>query len=68
MKQERYEEWRKDKGYGYKWLVESAFSSIKRTVGEHITSKKMDRIVDWKTQLYNRYIELLLKNKHLRIL
>jgi len=41
--------------------VESAFSSIKRTMGEHITSKKMDRIVDevvWKTQLYNRYTQL----------
>jgi len=44
--------------------VESAFSSIKRTMGEHITSKKMDRIeVAWKTQLYNRYIELLPKTK-----
>jgi len=41
--------------------VESAFSSIKRTIGEHITSKKIDRIIDevaWKTQLYNRYIQL----------
>jgi hypothetical protein len=31
IEQEKYEEWRKDKGYGYRWLVESAFSSIKRT-------------------------------------
>jgi len=33
-------------------------------MGEHISSKKMDRIIDevaWKTQLYNRYIELLPK-------
>jgi hypothetical protein len=36
----------KDKGYGYRWLVESAFSSIKRTIGEHISSKKIERIVD----------------------
>jgi len=44
--------------------VESAFSSIKRTTGENISSKKMERIVDevaWKTQLYNRYIQLLTK-------
>jgi len=44
--------------------VESAFSSIKRPMGEHITSKKMERIADevaWKTQLYNRYIQLLTK-------
>jgi len=44
--------------------VESAFSSIKRTMGEHIASRKMERIIDevaWKTQLYNRYIELLPK-------
>jgi hypothetical protein len=31
IKQEDYDEWRKNKGYGYRWLVESAFSSIKRT-------------------------------------
>jgi len=46
--------------------VESAFSSIKRTIGEHITSKKIDRIIDevaWKTQLYNRYIQLLPKTR-----
>jgi len=64
IEQEKYDEWRKDKGYGYRWLVESAFSSIKRTIGEHISSKKMDRIIDevtWKTQLYNRYIQLLPK-------
>jgi len=50
--------------------VESAFSSIKRTMGEHISSKKMDRIiyeVAWKTQLYNRYIQLLPKTNTYRI-
>jgi len=46
IEQERYDEWRNDKRYGYRWLVESAFSSIKRTMGEHISSKKMDRIID----------------------
>jgi len=35
IEQEKYDEWRKDKGYGYRWLVESAFSSIKRTKVEH---------------------------------
>jgi len=33
----------------------------KKTMGEHISSKKMDIIIDevaWKTQLYNRYTQL----------
>jgi hypothetical protein len=61
IEQEKYEEWRKDKGYGYRWLVESALS-IKRSLGEHIASRKIERIVDevaWKTQLDNKYIQLL---------
>jgi len=33
IEQEKYEEWRKDKVYGYRWLVESAFTSIKRSMG-----------------------------------
>jgi len=69
--QEKYDEWRKDKGYGYRWLVESAFSSIKRTIGKHISSKKKDRIVDevaWKKHLYNKYRQLLPKTKESRII
>jgi len=54
---------RKSRVYGYRWLVETAFSSIKRTIREHISSKKMERIVDkvaWQTQLlYNKYINVL---------
>jgi hypothetical protein len=49
-------------GYGYRWLVESAFSSIKGMFGEHIASRKTANITDeveWKTRLYNKYIELL---------
>jgi len=71
IEQDKYDKWRRDKGYGYRWLVESAFSSIKRTIGEHISSKKMDRIIDevaWKTQLYNKYIQLLPKTKESKII
>lgn len=43
--------WRHEKGYGYRWMAESAFSSLKRIFGEYITS------VRWK----NIFNELLLK-------
>jgi len=33
IEQEKYDESGKDKGYGYRWLVKSAISYIKRTIG-----------------------------------
>ncbi|MEM1945983.1 MAG: hypothetical protein QXF95_03095 [Candidatus Caldarchaeum sp.] len=35
-----YRRWRPDKSYGYRWMAESTFSSIKRTFGEYVTSRK----------------------------
>ena len=32
--------WKKEKGYGYRWMVESAFSCLKRTFGEYICAVK----------------------------
>jgi hypothetical protein len=32
--------WKKEKGYGYRWMAESAFSSIKRVFGEYICAVK----------------------------
>jgi hypothetical protein len=39
-------EWRKERGYGYRWMAESAFSSLKRVFGEHITSVRWRNIVN----------------------
>jgi hypothetical protein len=32
--------WKRSMGYGYRWIVETVFSSIKRTFGEHVTARK----------------------------
>ena len=37
--------WRHEKGYGYRWMAESAFSSIKRVFGEYICAVKWPNIV-----------------------
>lgn len=35
-----YERWREDKGYGYRWMAETVFSSVKRIMGEHVMATK----------------------------
>ena len=43
-----------------RWMVESAFSSIKRTFGEHVSSVKWNNIVNelmLKASIYNTFIE-----------
>ena len=53
--------WRKEKGYGYRWMAESAFSSIKRIFGEHITSVKWSNIVNellLKASIYNLFMSM----------
>lgn len=53
--------WRKEKGYGYRWMAESAFSSIKRIFGEHITSVKWANIVKellLKASIYNLFMAM----------
>src|SRR3989337_3631262 len=53
--------WRKEKGYGYRWMAESAFSSLKRIFGEHITSVKWDSIVNellLKASIYNLFMAM----------
>ena len=30
--------WKKKRGYGYRWMAESAFSCLKRTFGEYISA------------------------------
>ena len=53
--------WRKEKGYGYRWMAESAFSSLKRIFGEHITSVKWNSIVNellLKASIYNLFTSM----------
>ena len=53
--------WRKEKGYGYRWMAESAFSSLKRIFGEHITSVKWNSIVNellLKASIYNLFMSM----------
>lgn len=54
------EAWRRSHGYGYRWMVESAFSTLKRTFGEYISARKMRNIANEmtiKASLYNLLIE-----------
>ena len=48
--------WKRSMSYGYRWMAETAFSSIKRTFGEHVTAKKFPYMVKeifLKAALYN---------------
>jgi transposase len=54
-------EWRRDSGYGYRWMVESAFSSLKRVFGEYITSVRWENIVNellLKASIYNLFMKM----------
>ena len=51
-----YETMEEKTKYGMCWMAESAFSSIKRTLGEHVSSVKWDNIVNelmLKAPIYN---------------
>ena len=51
--------WKKRHGYGMRWMAESAFSSIKRTFGEHVSSVKWNSIVNelmLKASTYNLFM------------
>jgi len=39
------EEWKKKKGYGQRWNVESVFSAFKRIFGEHARAKKFNNMI-----------------------
>jgi len=48
--------WKRSMSYGYRWMAETAFSSIKRTFGEHVTARKFPYMVKeifLKAALYN---------------
>lgn len=51
--------WKRKHGYGYRWMAESAFSSIKRMFGEHVSSVKWNNIVNelmLKASIYNMFM------------
>jgi len=55
--------WEKTHGYGMRWMAESAFSSIKRTFGEHVSSVKWNNIVNevmLKASIYNLFMNKIM--------
>ena len=53
--------WRRERGYGYRWMVESAFSCLKRVFGEYICAVKWPNIVKellLKASIYNLFIKM----------
>ena len=56
-----YEAWVEEKGYGRRWAAETAFSTFKRLLGEHILARSMDRIgkeLVAKVSLYNMLVNM----------
>ena len=53
--------WKTKHGYGMRWIAESAFSSIKRTFGEYVSSVKWNNIVNelllLKASIYNMFVD-----------
>lgn len=54
--------WKRRHRYGMRWIAETAFSSIKRTFGEHVLSIKWNNIVNelmLKASIYNLFMDKL---------
>jgi len=54
--------WSKAHGFGYRWMVETAFSCIKRIFGEHVSAKKfvnMAKEMAMKASLYNIFMGMV---------
>lgn len=53
--------WRHERGYGYRWMAESAFSCLKRVFGEYICAVKWQNIVKellLKASIYNLFMKM----------
>jgi hypothetical protein len=51
--------WKRNHGYGQRWIVESAFSSLKRTFGEYVSARKVRNMANEmmiKASLYNLFV------------
>lgn len=56
-----YKRWKHDINYGYRWMAETAFSSIKRMFGEYVSARKFPNMVKEmlvKVSLYNMFISI----------
>jgi len=56
------EGWKEEKHYGDRWAVETAYSSIKRIFGEHVSAKKfvnMAQEMTTKISLYNIFMQMM---------
>ena len=50
--------WKKKRSYGHRWMAETVFSTIKRTLGEHVSATKFNNMVKEmmiKVSLYNLF-------------
>jgi IS5 family transposase len=55
------ESWKRQVGYGLRWMAETAFSSFKRLFGEHVTARSLPNMVQemlLKASLYNLFTSL----------
>jgi hypothetical protein len=53
--------WKRSVSYRYRWMVETAFSSIKRMFGQHLTARKFSNMVKeilLKATLYNMFSQM----------
>jgi hypothetical protein len=53
--------WKKKRKYGYRWIAETAFSTIKRTFGEYVSATKFNNMIKEmmiKVSLYNLFRRL----------
>ena len=56
--QRNIKRWKRSVSYGYRWMVETVFSSMKRMFGEHVTARKFPNMIKemfLKASLYNRF-------------
>ena len=54
-----FEKWKDSVSYGYRWITETVFSSVKRTFGEYVSARKYSNMVKemmLKASLYNMFI------------
>jgi hypothetical protein len=53
-----YDKWKDSVSYGYRWMAETVFSSIKRMFGEYVSARKfpnMAKELILKASLYNMF-------------
>jgi DDE family transposase len=58
-----FDDWKDSVSYGYRWMVENVFSTMKRMFGEHVTAKKYPNMVKEmlpKASLYNMLVDMKL--------